>query len=133
MIRTSTKLNLDMDDFPLQPKNTLKLRLGVISDGRWAGRAPIIFVFSVRNLLLVSLLARRILRSLVGFWKICGRSVRVGDRRGAYSVLVGRHDGKRTLGSPRRRWKDIKIIFKKWNGGGGHMQWIDVPQSRDRW
>jgi hypothetical protein len=79
--------------------------------------APNIFVFSVQNLLLVPLLAPRILRSLLGFWKICGLSVRVGDRRGAFSVLVGRHDGKRTLGSPRLRWKDIKIYLQEMEWG----------------
>jgi hypothetical protein len=30
----------------------------------------------------------------------------MGDRRGAYRVLVGRPDGKVTLGRPRRRWED---------------------------
>ena len=96
---TSTKLNLDMDNFPLQPKNTLKLKLGwqVVRVNKFCVMAPDIFVCSVQNVLLVSLLAPRILRSLLGFWKICGRSVRVGDRKGAYSVLVGRRDGTRTL------------------------------------
>jgi hypothetical protein len=43
-----------------------------------------------------------------------------GDRRGAYRVLVGKHEGKRPLGRPRHSWEDIlKWIFKKWNGGGG--------------
>jgi hypothetical protein len=44
----------------------------------------------------------------------------VGERRGAYSVLVGRYNGKRTLGSPRLRGKDIKIYLKEmeWGGGG---------------
>jgi hypothetical protein len=35
----------------------------------------------------------------------------VGDRSGANSVLEGTHDGKRAVGSPRLRWKDIKIYF----------------------
>ena len=30
----------------------------------------------------------------------------MGERRGVYSVLVGNSEGKRTLGSPRRRWED---------------------------
>jgi hypothetical protein len=42
---------------------------------------------------------------------------RMGDRRGAYSVLVGRPDEKRPLGRPRRRWEIIlKWIFKKQDG-----------------
>ena len=91
--------------------------------------APNIFVLSVRNLLLVSLLALRILRNLLGFWKSVGRSVRSGDRRGAYKIFVGRHDGKRTLGIPRHRRKDIKIYLQEMEWGP--MQWIDLPQERD--
>jgi hypothetical protein len=37
---------------------------------------------------------------------------RVGKRRGAYKVLVGKTEAKRPLGRPRRRWKDnIKTEF----------------------
>jgi len=83
-------------------------------------------------LLLDPLLAPRILRSILGFWKICGRSGRVGDRRGAYSVFIGRHDGKRTLGSPRRRWKNIKICLQEMEWGGGPAMDF-LPQNRDTW
>jgi hypothetical protein len=31
----------------------------------------------------------------------------MGERRVAYEILVGKHEGKRPLGIPRRRWKDI--------------------------
>jgi hypothetical protein len=42
----------------------------------------------------------------------------MGEGRGAYRVLVGRPEGRRPLGRPRRRWEDnIKLIFKKWDGG----------------
>lgn len=38
---------------------------------------------------------------------------RLGDRRGAYSVFMGRSEGKRPLGRPRRRWENnIKIDLK---------------------
>jgi hypothetical protein len=41
----------------------------------------------------------------------------MGNRRGAYGLLVGRPDGKRPLGRPRCRWSIIlKWIFKKWDG-----------------
>jgi hypothetical protein len=30
----------------------------------------------------------------------------MGERRGAYRVLVGRHEGSKPLGKPRRRWDD---------------------------
>jgi len=39
-----------------------------------------------------------------------------GERRGEYRVLVGKAEGKRPLGGPRRRWEDnIKMIFRKWD------------------
>jgi hypothetical protein len=45
--------------------------------------------------------------------------------------LVGRPEGRRPLGRPRRRWEIIlKWIIKKWDGG---MDWIDVAQDKDRW
>jgi len=56
----------------------------------------------------------------------------MGDRRGAYRVLVRTHDGRRPLGRPRHRWKDdIKLALKEvgWEG----MDWIAVAQDKDRW
>jgi hypothetical protein len=54
-----------------------------------------------------------------------------GARRGAYRVLVGKPEGRRLLGKPRRRWEEIlKLIFEKWDGG---MDWIDLAQNKDRW
>jgi hypothetical protein len=39
----------------------------------------------------------------------------MGDRRGVYRVLVGKPEGKRPLGRPRRRWEDnINIILPSW-------------------
>jgi len=59
----------------------------------------------------------------------------MGERRGAYRILVGRPEGKRPLGIPRRRWKGnfkvlkcicwlfiyfgLKWVFKKWDGEHG--------------
>ena len=38
-------------------------------------------------------------------------------KKGAYRVLMGRHDGNRPLGSRKHRWEIIlKCIFKKWDG-----------------
>ena len=55
------------------------------------------------------------------------------ERRGVYRVLVGKHEGKRLLGRPRRRWKDnIKMEFREVGLEGG-MDWIDLAQDRDRW
>jgi hypothetical protein len=40
----------------------------------------------------------------------------MGERRGAYRVLVGKPEGKRSLGRPMRRWEDnIKLIFRNWD------------------
>ena len=55
-----------------------------------------------------------------------------GERRGEYRVLGGKHEGKRPLGKPRRRWDDnIKIDLQE--VGCGYMDWIDLAQDRDRW
>jgi hypothetical protein len=56
----------------------------------------------------------------------------MGERRGAYRVLVGKPDGRRPLGRPRRRWEDnIKMDLREvgWEG----MNWINLAQDRDRW
>jgi hypothetical protein len=51
-------------------------------------------------------------------------------RRGAYRVLVGKHEEKRPLGKPRRRWEDnIKMDVKEVGWGG--MDSIDLAQDRD--
>jgi hypothetical protein len=42
----------------------------------------------------------------------------MGERRGVYRGLVGKPEGKRLLGRPRRRWEDnIKMDFRKWDVG----------------
>ena len=43
-----------------------------------------------------------------------GRVARMGERRGIYRILVGRPDGKRPLGIPRRRWEgNIKMDLQE--------------------
>jgi hypothetical protein len=50
---------------------------------------------------------------------------RMGDRRVAYGVLVGRPEGKRPLGESRRRWENnIKMDFQE--VGWGDRGWIDL-------
>ena len=47
-------------------------------------------------------------------------------------VLVGKPEGKRPLGRPRRRWEDnIKMAAQK--VGGGCADWIELAQDKDRW
>jgi len=56
----------------------------------------------------------------------------MGERRGVYRVLVGKPEGKRPLGRPRRRWDDnIKMNLQEVGCGG--MDWIELAQDRDRW
>jgi hypothetical protein len=56
----------------------------------------------------------------------------MGEGRGAYRVLLGRREGRRPLGRPKRRWENnIKMDFQEVGWGG--MDWIDVIQNRDRW
>ena len=54
-----------------------------------------------------------------------------GERRSVYRVLVGRPEGRRSLGRPRRRWKYI-IKVDLYEVGWG-MDWIDLAQDRGRW
>jgi hypothetical protein len=61
-----------------------------------------------------------------------GHEARMGERRNAYRILVGKPEGKRPLGRPRCRWVDnIKMDLREvgWDG----MDWIDLAQDRDRW
>jgi len=52
--------------------------------------------------------------------------------RGVYRVLVGKPEGERPLGRPRRRWEDnIKMDLQEVGFGG--MDWIELAQDRDRW
>jgi hypothetical protein len=50
----------------------------------------------------------------------------MGERKAIYTVLVGKPEGKRSLGRTRRRW-----IFKKLDVRG--IDWIQLAQERDRW
>ena len=57
---------------------------------------------------------------------------RMGEGRGVYRVLVGKPEGKRPLGKPRRRWEDnIKMYLQE--VGGDCEDWMDLSQDRDRW
>jgi len=61
-----------------------------------------------------------------------GHVARMGEERGVYMVLVGKPEGKRQLGRPRRTWEDnIKIDLQE--VGCGYMDWIGLAQDRDRW
>ena len=58
--------------------------------------------------------------------------MRVGEDRGVHRVLVGKPEGKRPLGRPRRSWEDnIKMDLQE--VGCGCMDWIELAQDGDRW
>ncbi|KAJ4450199.1 hypothetical protein ANN_01606 [Periplaneta americana] len=61
-----------------------------------------------------------------------GHVARMGESRNAYRVLVGRPEGKRPLGRPRRRWKD-NITMDLREVGYDDRDWIGLAQDRDRW
>jgi hypothetical protein len=60
---------------------------------------------------------------------------RMGEERNVYKVSVGKPEGKRPLGRPRRRCEDgIRMDLGEIGlGGGGGLDWIRLSQDRDRW
>jgi hypothetical protein len=68
----------------------------------------------------------RLIKSRRMRWE--GHVARVGDKRGAYRVLMGKPEGKRPLGRPRRRWEDdIKMDVRElgcgaWTG----LIWLSI-------
>ena len=61
-----------------------------------------------------------------------GHVARMGEDRGVHRVLVGKTEGKRPLGRPRRRWEDnIKMDLQE--VGRSRGDWMELAQDRDRW
>jgi hypothetical protein len=64
-----------------------------------------------------------------GMGRVCSTN---GEKRNAYRILVGKPEGKRPLGRPRRRWvNNIKLDLREtgWDG----KDCIDLAQDRDQW
>jgi hypothetical protein len=55
-----------------------------------------------------------------------------GEKRNAYRLLVGKPEGKRPLGRPRRKCVD-NIRMDLLEFGWGDVDWIALAQDRDRW
>jgi hypothetical protein len=55
-----------------------------------------------------------------------------GEERNAYRLLVGKPEGKRPLGRPRRRWVD-NIRMDLGEVGWGDVDWIGLAQDKNRW
>jgi len=61
-----------------------------------------------------------------------GHVASMGERRGVCRVWVGKPEGKKGIGRPRRRWEDnIKMDLQEVGCGG--RDWIELAQYRDRW
>jgi len=72
----------------------------------------------------------RVIKSRRTRW--AGHVARMGEERGLYRVLVGKPEGRRPVGRPRRRWLDnIRLDLQE--VGCGYMDWIGLAQDRDRW
>jgi hypothetical protein len=72
----------------------------------------------------------RVVKSRKMRW--AGHMARMGEGRGVYRVLVGKPEGKRPLGRPRRRWEDnIKMDIEEM--GGVCADWMELARDRERW
>jgi hypothetical protein len=61
-----------------------------------------------------------------------GHVARMGENRTAYTLTVGKPEGRRPLGRPRRTWVDnIRMAFGEVGWGG--VDWIGLAQDRNRW
>jgi hypothetical protein len=61
-----------------------------------------------------------------------GHVARMREKRNAYRLLVGKPEGRRPLGKPRRMWLD-NIRMDLVEVGLGDVDWIGLAQDRDRW
>ena len=61
-----------------------------------------------------------------------GHVAHMGEEMGVYRVLLGKPEGRRPLGRPRRRCVD-NIMMDLQEGGSGYMDWIGLAQDRDIW
>ena len=72
----------------------------------------------------------RVIKSRRMRW--AGYVARMGERKGVYRFLVGKPEGRRPLGTPRRRWVyNIRTDLQE--VGCGYMDRIGLAQDRDRW
>ena len=61
-----------------------------------------------------------------------GHVAHMGEGRGVHRVLVGKPEGKRTLGRPRGGWEDNSNMDLQ-EVGGGCGDWMELAQDRDKW
>jgi hypothetical protein len=80
-------------------------------------------LYSSRNII-------RIMKARRMIW--AGHVAQMGEKRNAYRLLVGKLDGRRQLGRPRRRWMDnirMDLVVILWTA----VDWIDLTEDRGRW
>jgi hypothetical protein len=65
-------------------------------------------------------------------FEMVGACITNVEKRNAYRLLVGKSEGRRPLGRPRRRWLD-NIRMHLVEVGWGDVNWIGLAQDRDRW
>jgi len=82
------------------------------------------------NDLYCSLNIVRVIKSRRMRW--AGHVARMGEGRSVYRILVGKPEGKRSLGRSRRRWVD-NIEMSLQEVGSGGMEWIELSKDRDTW
>ena len=71
----------------------------------------------------------RVIKSRRMRW--AGHMARMVEERGLYRVLLGKPEGTRPMGKPRRRWvNNIRMDLQE--VGCGYMDWIGLAQDRDR-
>jgi hypothetical protein len=81
-------------------------------------------LYSLTNIVVVVVKSRRM--------RWAGHVARMGEERRVHRLLVGKPEGKRPLGRPRRRWEDnMKMGVEK--VGGCRGDWKELAQDRDRW
>ena len=67
-----------------------------------------------------------------GRMRSAGHVARIEQSINAYRVLVGKPEGKRPLGRPRRRWEDnIKMDLREVGCDAG--EWLALSEDRDQW
>jgi hypothetical protein len=64
--------------------------------------------------------------------RCAGHVARMGEMKNSYNILVGKPEGKRSFGRPRRRWED-NIGMDFWEVGWERVDWMHLAQDGDWW